>query len=274
MGYDGQYKNTRYDRHIGVWSEEFQERLQKSTVGVAGLGAQAYIADILARNGVGTLKIADPDNFDVTNVQRQGGALESTIGKNKTTVTAARIRDINPAIGLVTYEEGITFENIDRFIDGCTFVHDGMDYFVPELKIALHRKARERGIVTTASFLVGMGASAFVFDPRGMTFEEYFEYPGPGQPWKIPHDKITGRRDPDYINRDFFLSRVGQGQVPTSSDAAYFSSVLITAALKRLLLGKEVPFVPRILRIDPVDDDLLESLVIDMARGGTDGASR
>ncbi|MFH1682595.1 MAG: ThiF family adenylyltransferase, partial [Candidatus Woesearchaeota archaeon] len=68
MKYD---KTNRYNRNIGVWSEEFQDRLKDVTVGVAGLGAGASIVPVLARNGFGNLKIADPDVFEIHNLNRQ-----------------------------------------------------------------------------------------------------------------------------------------------------------------------------------------------------------
>lgn len=254
--------NHRCNRNIGVWTEEFQDKLKKTTIGIAGLGGQGLIATILARNGIGNLKIADPDVFERHNIQRQVYALESTVGRNKTVVTANGLKDINPEINIINYEEGITFDNLEDFLEGCDFLHDGMDYFVPDLKLEFHRKARERGLIVTTAFHVGTGASAITFHPKkGMCFEEYFGYAGQGKDWKMDHDKIV-KIDPDYIDREFFLSRVNEGEIPTSCDAALFSSVLVTGIYKRLLMGKDIVYAPKMLRVDVVDDSLYKKLLM------------
>ncbi len=62
--------------------------------GVGGVGG--YVAEVLARSGVGEIFLIDNDRVSPSNINRQILALNSTIGKYKVDVAAERIRDINP----------------------------------------------------------------------------------------------------------------------------------------------------------------------------------
>ena len=73
------------------------EKLQKAKVAVFGIGGVgSYVVEGLARSGVGHLILVDYDTYDITNINRQLGALHSTIGKYKVDVMKERILDINP----------------------------------------------------------------------------------------------------------------------------------------------------------------------------------
>ena len=74
------------------------DRLAGSAVAVFGLGGVgSYVAEALARAGIGRLVLLDADRVSETNRNRQLPALVSTIGQYKTDVMAARIHDIHPA---------------------------------------------------------------------------------------------------------------------------------------------------------------------------------
>ncbi|MDO4878926.1 MAG: HesA/MoeB/ThiF family protein [Neisseria sp.] len=88
----------RYSRHIlldeiGI---EGQQRLAAATVlvvGCGGLGAAAL--PFLAASGVGRLILADDDDIDETNLQRQTAFCEADIGRNKAQTLANRLNGIN-----------------------------------------------------------------------------------------------------------------------------------------------------------------------------------
>lgn len=73
------------------------EKLQKAKVAVFGIGGVgSYTVEGLARAGIGHIIIVDYDKYDITNINRQLGALHSTIGQYKVDVMKQRILDINP----------------------------------------------------------------------------------------------------------------------------------------------------------------------------------
>ncbi len=90
---------NRFARSILLWGDKAQNRLKNSTVLVAGCGAVGSFAlEALARAGVGHIIVVDCDTVGLSNINRQIIATESTLGQQKTTVAAQRLRDINPAV--------------------------------------------------------------------------------------------------------------------------------------------------------------------------------
>ena len=131
--------------------------LQRANVLVVGLGGVgAYAAEMIARAGVGRMTIADADTVNPSNINRQLVALHSTVGLPKAEVLAARLRDINPEIGLTVVNEYIRDERTYELLDSARFdyVVDAIDTLSP--KLALILATLERGYPLVSS----MGAGA------------------------------------------------------------------------------------------------------------------
>ncbi len=80
----------------GALDLDEQQKLIRSSVTVCGCGGLGgLVIEDLARIGVGRLRIVDPDFFTVSNLNRQIGALYSTLGTNKAEVMAKRVEKIN-----------------------------------------------------------------------------------------------------------------------------------------------------------------------------------
>lgn len=165
-----------FQRNIGWITEYEQESLRTSCVAIAGLGgAGGYQAEALARMGIGSFKIADPDTFELSNINRQIGATTKTIGQYKTEVIRDLILSINPDAKVEVFQDAITEQNIDEFIDSVDLVIDGIDYFEQEAKLSLFRRSREKGITALTCCPLGFGASIVAFSPTGMRYEDYFD---------------------------------------------------------------------------------------------------
>jgi hypothetical protein len=80
---------------------------------LGGLGG--VIAEVLARAGVGALKLVDNDKFEPTNLNRQIFCFRDTVGKPKVKVAEAFLKKINPQLKLQTLTQ-VTEENIDRIL--------------------------------------------------------------------------------------------------------------------------------------------------------------
>lgn len=118
-----------YSRIEYIIGQEKIEKLQQSCVAVAGLGGVgSYIAEALARSGIGKLIIIDADKVDASNINRQLPALVSTVGKVKAEVVAERIRDINPQCELTVISEFYYPGEFEKFFkDKIDFVADAID---------------------------------------------------------------------------------------------------------------------------------------------------
>lgn len=106
-------------------------QLKNKTVAIVGIGGVGgYVAESLARSGVGKLILVDYDVVEETNINRQIIALHSTIGKEKVSLMEERIHDICEDTQVVSYrimygEENrydIFSEKIDFLVDACDIV--------------------------------------------------------------------------------------------------------------------------------------------------------
>jgi len=99
------------------------ERLARSQVCVVGIGGVgSWVAEGLARSGVGRITLIDLDDVCITNVNRQLPALDGQIGRPKVAVVAERIRLINPACTVSPVSEFFTASSEARLLEhgfGC-----------------------------------------------------------------------------------------------------------------------------------------------------------
>ncbi len=172
-----EYYEQAFDRNIGFLTPGEQERLHEAVVAIPGLGGAggAHVA-AMARLGIGRFHLADLDRFEVVNINRQHGARAGTFGRPKCEVMAEEARAINPFVALKVFEEGITAENIDAFLEGVDVVIDGMDFFNIEIRRLIFLRAWEKRIHVVTAGPIGFGSAFMVFAPdRGMTFDRYFD---------------------------------------------------------------------------------------------------
>ncbi|MDW8325404.1 MAG: ThiF family adenylyltransferase [Anaerolineales bacterium] len=170
------YYTEAFSRNIGLLTVAEQERLRRACVAIPGMGgAGGVAAATLARTGIGRFRIADFDEFDVVNMNRQYGATVHTLGRNKAEVMAEVITSINPEAEVAVFTEAITEDNVDEFLAGADVVQDALDYFVPDARRLLYRHARARGLHVVAAGPLGFSSAMLVFSPTGMSFDEYFD---------------------------------------------------------------------------------------------------
>ncbi|MEN8965721.1 MAG: tRNA threonylcarbamoyladenosine dehydratase [Polaribacter sp.] len=127
------------------------EKLQNAHILIVGLGGVgSYAAEFIARAGVGKMTIVDGDVFDETNINRQLPALQSTIGKSKTSILSARIRDINPNIQLIALEEFLSperaFEIVTKDYD---YVLDCIDSITPKINLLVAARRKKVKIISS-----------------------------------------------------------------------------------------------------------------------------
>lgn len=126
--------------------EEAMQRLSHAHVIVFGIGGVgSYVAEGLARAGIGAITLVDSDTVGLSNINRQLCALRSTIGRYKSDVMAERIRDINPDCRVISIPELYNEESKERFFtEKYDYIVDAID--LVSCKLSLIQTARERGI--------------------------------------------------------------------------------------------------------------------------------
>jgi len=127
-------REYRYSRHalLSTLGQEGQDAIRKGTAVVAGLGGLGGTAsNLLARAGVGTLRLVDPDTVDWTNVQRQGLYDESDAEESLPKAAAAkkRLAKVNSEVRYEAITQEISPGNVEEILSGATVVVDGLDSF-------------------------------------------------------------------------------------------------------------------------------------------------
>lgn len=166
-------------RNLGWVTPAEQSQLREKKIAIAGLGGVGgFHLETLARLGVGSFHIADMDRFELENTNRQLGATTATLGQPKIEVMQKRVLDINPSLHVAGFPNGITKDNIDAFLDGVDLYIDSLDYFVFDIRQAVFRACRARGIPAITVAPIGLGAAMLVFRADSLSFEDYFGLQG------------------------------------------------------------------------------------------------
>ena len=115
------------DRTKSLLGEDGIKKLQNASVTIVGVGGVGgEVAVLLARAGVGRLRLIDFDVVDETNINRQAVAYTNTVGKKKTDVLAEIIKKINPNCLVEAISKRLTKENVGELL-GDFFVVDAID---------------------------------------------------------------------------------------------------------------------------------------------------
>jgi molybdopterin/thiamine biosynthesis adenylyltransferase len=135
------YFRLRTARNRNVITEEQQKKYRDLVIGVAGLSVgSAVLAAVTTSGGSKTMKIADFDVLELTNLNRIRAALPD-IGSNKTHVAAREIWELDPFADLILFDEGISRDTIEDFILGSP----RLDVFIDEMD-SIDLKIIARGI--------------------------------------------------------------------------------------------------------------------------------
>lgn len=170
------YYRERTDRNIGWITREEQKMLRTKTIGVAGCGGMGgSLTAILLRLGIGEIRLADIEDFDTSNINRQFAAMRSTIGKNKAFETAKMLRQITDDTTIVVYPMGIypdSPESVEHFVKGCDVICDQIEFWAVAARIILHQKARPYNVPIFNCNTVGFSTHIFLYTPTSCPAEE------------------------------------------------------------------------------------------------------
>lgn len=129
-------------------------------VGAGGLGCPAAL--YLAASGIGRLTIADADNVDLTNLQRQVLYRTDSVGAKKVDEAAKTLAAMNPEVELVPLAQRVGALEVDRLVAGADVVLDCSDNFAT-------RHLLNRACVKFSRPLVS--GAAIRFDGQLMVFD-------------------------------------------------------------------------------------------------------
>jgi len=179
----------RYSRHliipdVGMAGQKRLKNAKVLVIGAGGLGSPALL--YLAAAGVGTLGIAEFDEVDESNLQRQVIHGQSDIGRRKSESARDSVKEVNPLVDVVIHEGRLDNDNVMDVFRGYDLILDGTDNFAT------------RYMVNDAAYFLGIPyvwGSIYRFDGQASVFAPSLAddapcyrclYPEPPPPGMVP----------------------------------------------------------------------------------------
>lgn len=153
-----QYSRTRL-----LLGNAAMEKLKNARVAVFGLGGVGgYVAEALARSGVGQLELVDHDDISLTNLNRQILATQDTLGMPKAEAAAQRAKAINPHIQAAARQVFYTPETAHQFdFTRYDYVVDAIDTVTGKLMLIKAAKEANTPIISSMGTGNKLDAAAF-----------------------------------------------------------------------------------------------------------------
>lgn len=133
-------------RLYGLKQQNYLINAHFCVIGIGGVGS--WVAEALARTGIGKITLIDLDDLCVTNINRQIHALSSTVGESKVEAMAERIKDINPECQVSVIDDFLTLDNISEHIKAFDYTIDCIDQVKVKAALIAHCKRNKLPIIT------------------------------------------------------------------------------------------------------------------------------
>ena len=230
----------RYSRHliipdVGMTGQKRLKNAKVLVIGAGGLGSPALL--YLAAAGVGTLGIAEFDEVDESNLQRQIIHGQSDIGRPKAESAKDSIAETNPLVEVIVHNERLDNDNVLEIFTGYDLIVDGTDNFAT------------RYLVNDAAYFLKIPyvwGSIYRFDGQASVFWPTLE-------------NADGRTAEAPCYRCLYPEPPPPGMVPSCAEGgvlgvlcASIGSIQVNEAIK-LLTGIGEPLVGRLMIYDALE---------------------
>jgi adenylyltransferase/sulfurtransferase len=179
----------RYSRHliipdVGMSGQKRLNNAKVLVIGAGGLGSPALL--YLAAAGVGTLGIAEFDEVDESNLQRQVIHGQSDVGRSKAQSAKESVLETNPYVNVVVHEERLDNDNVLGIFEGYDLIVDGTDNFATRYMV--NDAAYFLGIPYVWGSIYRFDGQASVFAPTLVEDAPCYRclYPEPPPPGMVP----------------------------------------------------------------------------------------
>jgi len=167
----------RYARQaaLSVIGAAGQEKLRNARAAIVGVGALGSVsAGLLARAGVGYLRLIDRDICEITNLQRQLLYDESDVRAKmpKAAAAAQHVRGINSDVAADACVSEFNSANAENLLAGFDIVLDGSDSFA--VRSLINDVCVKHGIPWVYAGALGTAGAVFAVTPAGACFHCLF----------------------------------------------------------------------------------------------------
>jgi molybdopterin/thiamine biosynthesis adenylyltransferase len=251
--------NEAFGRNFGLLADGDLNVIRTVRIGIGGLGgcgSNHLIA--LTRMGFERFAIADPDVFELANMNRQAGASLSALGKPKVDVMTELVHGINPNADIITFSEGLNDEVIEEFSTISDIGVNAIDWFRVDLYAPYHNaflRKEKYSIIGAAPF--SFGCALTVMGPGSPTFEEVFKI-DPSDSIEDRLRKFTAGMTSEQYAQQYLApgintikNPISSTRIASSASAIYLCTALTAAEVLFIVTGRRPPtLAPRILQMD------------------------
>ena len=252
---DSVYRD-RFLRHIGIMTENDLKKIRSTKIAIGGLGLGGSIFINLVRMGFENFHVADPDIYERSNANRQRLAKESTINVRKDDALIKEALDINPAVKVRAFRDGVNEQNVGEFLEGMDWVVDVVDVFALKEKLALNAEAARRKLPVASCASLGFSASVVVFDGSTPTFAKLT-----GMEPDLPYETNIRRfiqficpAVPEYMNEQLEKAMRRESHIPFVVPGVEISAATAVTEIAKAILGLGTKArAPKGIFVDPVN---------------------
>lgn len=230
------------DRQKGIINKDEQLNLLNSQITVIGCGGiGGATAEMLARMGVGKLRIVDKDVFEISNINRQLMSNSKSVGRPKTEITKERLKSINPSLKVEAFNQELNDKNVFKILKGSQIVIDALDNLLT--RIIVSRCSENLDIPFIHGAIHGTMGQVTVFNRSTPSYEQLFKLPSQG---KELTDEIISK-----------VSNLSKEVPPVIGPVPNIVGCLQAFEAVKIITGKGTPIMaPRVLMFDLMKEEV------------------
>ncbi len=247
------------ERNYGVYSKEEQQQIKNATITIVGVGGDGGIASyILARIGVGRIRLIDFDTVELSNLNRQCFALYSTVGEKKVKVGRKILTDINPALEIEAIDAKLNYDNAKELLANAEIILQCVDNLAS--RVLIHRVTNELGTTTltqsgqppyreiVTTFLYGRPSYEKVFNLPTIGKElTDIDKMGRSMSFEKARNSAKNGAKTEWVE-DYLHGKAGWAITP---ERGYLSGLLLAHEAIRLIIGKKpLAVAPKAIVVD------------------------
>lgn len=228
-----------FSRNIGLLTTDEQALLKTFTIAIPGMGGAGGSHLIsLVRQGFERFKIADLDEYELKNFNRQYGARLDTVGRPKVDVMREEALKINPNCQFEVYTNGISEHNIDDFLSSVDLSIDGIDAFSVDTRRLFINTSLAKKIPVITAGPIGFGTAFLIFKPEGPSFDEYLAITDQ-TPYETKLISFFLGLAPKLLQRTYMKgTNLEEKRGPSSIGAINLCAGVVAIYALKILLGK------------------------------------
>lgn len=254
------FYNLRISRNRGLISDEEQDTIKNFTVGIAGLNIGNPVAMSLTLQGFLKFKLADNDVLELSNLNRLASGFRLIdLYKNKTFLTAQQIYDIDPFAKIYIFPNGLTENNLNKFLlkPKINLLIEEMDNLYLKIKVReLAKKFKIPVIMATGNESnVILDIERYDISNRLKILNGYLVDAIKNRIINFTNTKETPEQKfllaRDFIGAKFLTNRMknsfkllSQGKltgIPQLSEVSFQRAAILTLVTRKIAVGEKVP---------------------------------